>query len=113
MFCPIRAIISLSWTHSYRGSGRSRATATHDHPITVMNTISLRLPNYLHTQVRKHAKQESVSINQLGTLALAEKISALSTEDYFAKRASRGSRNKFEQAMAKVADVEPLPHDAL
>jgi hypothetical protein len=78
-----------------------------------MSTISLRLPNYLHAQVRELAKQESVSINQFVTLTLAEKISALSTEDYFAKRASRGSRNKFEQAMAKVADVEPLPHDVL
>ena len=78
-----------------------------------MSTISLRLPNYLHAQVRALAKRESVSINQLITLALAEKISALSTEDYLAKRASRGSRTKFEQAMAKVADVEPLPYDAL
>ena len=78
-----------------------------------MSTISLRLPNYLHAQAREIAKQESVSSNQLITLALAEKISALSTEDYLAERASRGSRNKFEQAMAKVADVEPLPHDVL
>ena len=71
------------------------------------------MPDYLHAQVRELAKQENVSINQLITLALAEKISALSTEDYLAKRASRGSRDKFEQAMAKVADVEPLPHDVL
>lgn len=78
-----------------------------------MSTISLRLPNYLHAQVRKVAKQESVSINRLVTLALAEKLSALATEDYLARRASRGSRSKFEQAMAKVADVEPLPHDTL
>ena len=78
-----------------------------------MSAISLRLPNYLHVQVRELAKRESVSINQFVTLALAEKISALSTEDYLAERASRGSREKFEQAMAKVADVEPLPHDVL
>jgi len=78
-----------------------------------MSTISLRLPNYLHAQIRELAKQESVSINQLVTLAVAEKISALSTDDYLAKRASRGSRNKFEQAMAKVADEEPLPYDVL
>jgi hypothetical protein len=78
-----------------------------------VSTISLRLPHYLHTQVRELAKQENVSINQFITLALAEKISALLTEDYLAKRASMGSRNKFEQAMAKVADVEPLSQDAL
>ena len=78
-----------------------------------MSAISLRLPSYLHATVRDLAKQENVSMNQFITLALAEKISALLTEDYLAKRASRGSRNKFERAMAKVADVEPLSHDAL
>ena len=78
-----------------------------------MSTISLRLPDSLHDQVRELAKQENVSINQFITLALAEKISALVTEDYLAERASRGSRDKFEQAMAQVADVEPLPQDVL
>jgi len=78
-----------------------------------MSAISLRLPGYLHAAVRDLAERENVSINQFITLALAEKISALLAEDYLAKRASRGSRNKFEQAMAKVEDVEPLSHDAL
>lgn len=78
-----------------------------------MSTISLRLPNSLHNKVRELAKQENVSINQFITLALAEKISALATEDYLEERAARGQRAKFEQALAKVADVEPLPHDAL
>jgi len=78
-----------------------------------MSTISLRLPGSLHDKVRELAKQENVSINQFITLALAEKISALITEDYLTKRASRGSRDKFEQAVAKVADVEPLPQDVL
>lgn len=35
-----------------------------------MSTISLRLPDSLHKQVRKLAEKESVSINQLTTLAL-------------------------------------------
>ena len=47
------------------------------------------------------------------TLALAEKISALATEDYLEERAARGQRDRFEQALAKVADVEPIPQDAL
>jgi len=78
-----------------------------------MSTISLRLPDSLHDQVRELAKQENVSINQFITLALAEKISALLTEDYLAERTSRGSRDKFEQAMAKVAGLELLPQDVL
>jgi hypothetical protein len=78
-----------------------------------MSTISLRLPDSLHQKARELAEKENVSINQLITLALAEKISALMTEDYFAARAKRGSRKKFERAMANVPDVEPDEQDRL
>ena len=78
-----------------------------------MSTISLRLPDSLHKQVRKLAEQESVSINQLITLALAEKLSALITEEYLDKRAKRGNRKKFERAMARVPKVKPEEHDRL
>jgi hypothetical protein len=78
-----------------------------------MSTISLRLPNSLHDTVRELAKKEDVSINQFITLALAEKISALMTEDYLEERAKRGDRVKFEQAMSKVPDIEPEEYDRL
>lgn len=78
-----------------------------------MSTLSLRLPDYLHDSVRELAEQEGVSINQLITLAVAEKISALKTEDYLEKRAKRGSRAKYEAALAKVPDVEPEEYDRL
>lgn len=47
-----------------------------------MSTISLRLPEYLHESARKLAEQEQISINQLITLALTEKISSLMTEGF-------------------------------
>jgi predicted transcriptional regulator len=78
-----------------------------------MSTISLRLPDSLHKQVRKLAQQESVSINQLITLALAEKLSALVTEEYLDQRAERGNRKKFDRALAKVPKVKPEEHDRL
>jgi hypothetical protein len=78
-----------------------------------MSTISLRLPDSLHKQIRLLAAQENVSINQLITLAVAEKISALATEDYLEARALRGSRAKFETAMAKVGQVPPEDYDVL
>ena len=78
-----------------------------------MSTISLRLPDSLHKQARKLAERESVSINQLVTLALAEKLSALMTEEYLEERAKRGSRKKFERAMAKVSKREPEEYDRL
>lgn len=78
-----------------------------------MSTLSLRLPESLHEMARDLAAQENISINQLITLALAEKISALATERYFDERARKGSRAKFEKAMAKVARDEPDEFDRL
>jgi hypothetical protein len=78
-----------------------------------MSTISLRLPTYLHKTIRALAQEEKVSINQFIVLAVAEKISALMTEDYLENRAARGDRAKFEAAMAKVPDVEPEEYDRL
>jgi hypothetical protein len=42
---------------------------------------------------------------------VAEKIAALETEDYLSQRAARGSRKKFEAALAQVPDREPDEHD--
>jgi hypothetical protein len=78
-----------------------------------MSTISLRIPESLHARARELAEKEKISINQLITLALAEKISALTTEEYLGERARRGDRGKFERAMAKVADVEPEHEDRI
>ena len=78
-----------------------------------MSTISLRLPDSLHKASRELAEKENVSINQLITLELAEKISALATEDYLNERAKRGDRQKFESALSKIADIEPEERDKL
>lgn len=78
-----------------------------------MSAINLRLPESLHEAVREIAQRENISINQFITIALAEKISALTTEEYLSERAKRGSREKFEAALAKVADVEPVEGDEL
>nr|HID59554.1 toxin-antitoxin system HicB family antitoxin [Desulfobacterales bacterium] len=78
-----------------------------------MITMSIRLPDSLHKQVKKLAEQEGISMNQFITLAVAEKMSALVTVDYLKERAKRGSREKFEAVLAKVPDVEPEEHDRL
>ncbi len=78
-----------------------------------MSTISLRLSESLHKQVRELAKEEGVSINQLITTALAEKLSALLTEDYLISRAKRGSLRKFERALSKVRDAKPDEKDEI
>ncbi len=76
-----------------------------------MSTLSLRLPDSLHETAKQLAKHDHISVNQFVTVAVAEKISALMTEDYLEQRAQRGSRAKFEEMMSRVPDVEPEEYD--
>ena len=78
-----------------------------------MSTISLRLPDSLHKQIRKLAEADGISINQFISTAAAEKLAALMTVEYLEERAKRGSREKFEAALARLPDVEPEDHDRL
>jgi len=78
-----------------------------------MSTMSLRLPESLHEKVRELAEREGVSINQLVTTALAEKISALLTQEYLQERAARGSREEYLRILDKVPNAEPDPGDIL
>ena len=78
-----------------------------------MSALSLRLPNSLHERARELARREGVSINQLVSSALAEKMSALLTEEYLEARARRGSRARYLAALAHVPAVEPDAADAV
>ena len=78
-----------------------------------MSTLSLRLPESLHKQLKNVAEREGVSINQLITTAVAEKISALMTEEYLAERAVRGNRAAFDRVLAKVPDVPAMEDDRI
>jgi hypothetical protein len=52
--------------------------------------FALRLNPSLMEEVKKVAKAEGVAVNRLINVAVAGKVSALRTEEYFAERASRG-----------------------
>ena len=72
-----------------------------------MSALSVRLPESLHKYAKQYAAQEGISVNQLISTALAEKLSALATEDYLELRAKLGNRKKFDAALAQVPDVAP------
>ena len=78
-----------------------------------MSTLSLRLPNSLHDEVKSLAKKEGISINQFISSAVAEKMSSLLTEEYLLERSQKGSQQAFLDAMSKVPDVEPEAYDKL
>jgi hypothetical protein len=55
---------------------------------------------------------EFLSIQFIST-AIAEKLSALMTENYLKDRAERGNWAKYEAILAKVPDVEPEEYDRM
>ena len=78
-----------------------------------MSKISLRLPDSLHRGIKELTSKEGISINQFVATAVAEKMAALMTEDYLQERARRGSREKYEAALAQIPDVEPDEYDRI
>ncbi|MDT0631276.1 toxin-antitoxin system HicB family antitoxin [Rubrivirga sp. S365] len=78
-----------------------------------MSTLSLNIPRSLQEQAEALAAREGVSVGELATLALAEKVASVATVDYLAERAKRGGREKLLAVLAKAPDVEPEAHDRL
>lgn len=78
-----------------------------------MSLLNVQLPDSLYRGLQELAARDGISIDQFVALAVAEKISALTTERYLQERASRGNRSNYETVLAKVPDVEPEPHDHL
>jgi hypothetical protein len=78
-----------------------------------MSALSLRLPNSIHRHIREIAQQEGVSINQFISSAVAEKISAIMTEDYLRNRATRANRAELKHILDTVPHRTPLPGDEL
>jgi hypothetical protein len=78
-----------------------------------MSTLSLRIPDSLHHELRELARREGISINQVINAAVGEKVASLKTLDYLRERGRRGERGRFEQVLAKVPDVEPEDFDRL
>ena len=78
-----------------------------------MSTMSLRLPKYLHESAREIAGKQHISVNQLVSTALAEKISALATEEYLDRLVAGSGREAFDLALSKVQDRPPMTGDEI
>ena len=78
-----------------------------------MSTLSVRLPNSLHRQLKELAAREGVSMNQLISSAVGEKLASLLTLDYLQHRADRGKRPAFERVLRRVPDRPAEGADAL
>lgn len=72
------------------------------------SNFPLRLPSSLLEEARKTAESEGVALNQLVSIAVAEKIATLRTDDFFRERARRANVERALQLLDK-AGTEPPP----
>jgi len=75
------------------------------------STYPLRLPKSLKAEVAKVAKRDGTSINQFIAIAVAEKISALETERFFAERAKQADMEAFRAILFRPGGESPRTGD--
>lgn len=66
------------------------------------NNVALRLQASLLDEARRVSESEGVALNQFINVAVAEKLSALRTEDYFRERSSRANIAKAKQILKRA-----------
>jgi hypothetical protein len=71
------------------------------------SNFALRLQPSLLDELRKAAQAEGVALNQLITVAVAEKVSALRTETYFRERGSRADRAETLRILQRAGKGNP------
>ncbi len=78
------------------------------------SNFALRLQPSLMEEAKKVAKAEGIAVNQLINVAIAEKLSVLRAEEYFAERAARGNVTKARRILERAgAGNAPVPGDEL
>jgi hypothetical protein len=78
-----------------------------------MSIVQVQISDSLQKSLYDLASRDGISIDQFISTAIAEKLSALMTENYLKEKAKRGNRSKYEKILAKVPDMEPQPYDML
>jgi hypothetical protein len=66
-----------------------------------MSIVQVQIPDSLHKSLSDLADRDGISIDQFISTAIAEKLSALMTENYLKDRARRGDRAKYEANLSK------------
>ena len=81
--------------------------------MATISNFALRIPPSLMEDVKKMAKQDSVSVNQFLVQAAAEKVAALQERGYLAERAARAKPGELGRILAKAGTPVAIPGDEL
>jgi hypothetical protein len=77
------------------------------------STFPLRLPRSVKAEVERRAKQDGTSINQFVATAVAEKLAAMNTAEFFAERRARADFDAFDRIMRRKGGETPQPDDTI
>ena len=77
------------------------------------SNYALRLPASRKKEVEKFAAHDGTTLNQFIVSAVAEKLSALKTADYFIARAKNANLARFDRLMSGNRGEPPLEGDEL
>ena len=76
-----------------------------------MAKLQLRLPESIHNKVRRIAKKEKLSINQLLVNSISSEIIRYETMKFFEDRSKNFNENDFLDALKEIPEVEPEEQD--
>jgi hypothetical protein len=76
-----------------------------------MSNYALRLPESLKQAAKRIAAADDTTMNQFFVVAIAEKISAMETAQFFEKRAAQSTPEAANAAWGKVGVKSALPGD--
>jgi hypothetical protein len=80
---------------------------------TNVSTYPLRLPVSIKAEAERLAAQDGSSLNQFVVTAVAEKIAAIRTAEFFTARKGKGDRGAFLRLMSRKGGEEPQAGDEL
>lgn len=76
-----------------------------------MSNYALRLPESLKQAAKRIAAADDTTMNQFFVVAIAEKISAMETAQFFEKRAALAVSGAADAAWGKVGAQAAIPGD--
>lgn len=81
--------------------------------MTRTSNYALRLLASVKTEAEKVAAAEGTTLNQFINVAVAEKLAALRTAQYFQERTARADLLAFDRLLASAGEEPPRPGDEL
>jgi len=74
-----------------------------------VSTYPLRLSRSAMAEIERRAKREGTSVNQFVATAVAEKLAAMNTAEFFADRRNRADFATLDRLMKRKGGEKPMP----